>query len=82
MLDLRQSIHGMIDPRHALARLAVDHGDSLASLSRLLGRNAAYVQQFIERGTPKRLDEDDRLTLARHFQVDERLLGARDPWMP
>ncbi|QDZ07437.1 hypothetical protein FPZ24_08060 [Sphingomonas panacisoli] len=72
----------MPDSRQTLARLAADRGESLSSLSRLIGRNPAYVQQFIERGTPKRLDEDDRLALAMHFRIDERELGAREPWRP
>jgi hypothetical protein len=70
------------DVRATLTQLADDRGESLASLSRLIGRNAAYLQQYIERGTPKQLAENDRLTLAQFFQVDERLLGARDPWTP
>ena len=68
--------------RAALVGLAADRGDSLSALSRLIGRNVAYLHQFVHRGTPERLDEADRLVLAQHFQVDERLLGARDPWVP
>ena len=62
--------------------LADHHQESLASLSRMIGRNPAYLQQFISRGTPRRLDEDDRLVLAKFFDIDERELGARDPWVP
>jgi transcriptional regulator with XRE-family HTH domain len=68
--------------RVTLERLAAERGDSLADLSRMIGRNAAYVQQFIRRGTPARLSEDDRLKLAQYFGIDERELGAREPWMP
>ena len=57
-------------------------GESLASLSQIIGRNDAYLQQFVRRGTPKRLPEDARLKLAYYLNVDERQLGARDPWMP
>lgn len=70
------------DVRSRLRLLTDERGDSLASLSRLIGRNAAYLQQFVARGTPDKLDEDDRLMLARHFNIDERELGARDPWTP
>lgn len=70
------------DPRHCLPTLAADRGHSLASLSRFVGKNDAYLQQFIMRGSPRRLPEDIRLKLAQRLQVDERLLGARDPWMP
>ena len=66
----------MDDVRAALDQLIRDGGDDYASLSRLLGRNAAYVQQFIHRGVPKKLDEDDRRTLAEYFGVAETLLGG------
>jgi transposase-like protein len=68
--------------RLRLTQLAADRGASLASLSRMIGRNAAYLQQYVERGSPRRLGEDDRLALAQHFMVDERELGAREPWAP
>ncbi|WP_147276243.1 hypothetical protein [Sphingomonas aracearum] len=68
--------------RANLGAIAAERGETLAGLSALLGKNAAYMQQFVHRGTPKWLDPDDRLALAKHLQVDERLLGARDPWTP
>ena len=64
------------DPRAALERLAVAAGADYAALSRLIGRNPAYIQQYMKRGTPRRLAEEDRRTLARFFGVDEGLLGA------
>jgi SOS-response transcriptional repressor LexA len=64
------------DPRTELDRLIRANGDDYVSLSRLLGRNAAYVQQYIKRGSPKRLPEQERGVLARYFGVDERVLGA------
>ncbi len=66
----------MDDVRETLDRLIREGGDDYASISRLLDRNAAYVQQFIRRGTPRKLDEDDRRLLARYFGVDESLLGG------
>ncbi|WP_342657150.1 hypothetical protein NPJ82_09350 [Sphingomonas sp. NY01] len=54
----------------------------MANLSRSIGRNDAYLQQYVARGTPRRLPEDERRKLAMILQVDERLLGARDPWSP
>ena len=69
----------MENPREVLERLIRDRGDDYASLSRLIGRNAAYVQQFIHRGVPRKLAEDDRRLLARYFAVDEQLLGAPPP---
>ncbi|MBL0923503.1 MAG: helix-turn-helix transcriptional regulator [Sphingomonadaceae bacterium] len=64
------------DPRVALARLVAENGEDYAGLSKLVGRNAAYIQQFIKRGSPKRLPEKERGILARYFGVDERLLGG------
>lgn len=64
------------DPRLALDRLIQERGEDYFGLSRLLGRNAAYIQQYIKRGTPRRLAEDDRRILARYFGVDESVLGG------
>jgi Peptidase S24-like len=64
------------DPRAVLERLIAENGDDYAGLSKLVGRNAAYIQQFIKRGTPKRLPEIERGILARYFGVDEKLLGG------
>lgn len=64
------------DIRAAIARLAGERGVSLAELSRVLGRNPAYLQQFIERGSPRKLAEADRATLARYLGVPESVLGG------
>jgi hypothetical protein len=74
----------MNDVRETLDRLIQERGTDYSAMSRLLGRNAAYIQQFIRRGSPRKLDEDDRRKLARFFGVDEAVLGAqaapsRDP---
>lgn len=68
-----------MDQREALERLARERGDDYAGLSRLIGRNAAYIQQFIRRGVPRKLDERDRAILARYFGVDEQALGGPPP---
>jgi hypothetical protein len=62
--------------RIALDRLIADRGENYADLSRLIGRNPAYIQQFIKRGTPRKLDEEDRRILARYFGVAEQMLGG------
>lgn len=67
---------GTSDPRAALDALVTASGESYAALSRLLGRNAAYLQQFVRRGSPRRLAERDRRVLAAYFGVDEAALGA------
>ncbi|HEV2079739.1 MAG TPA: S24 family peptidase [Allosphingosinicella sp.] len=64
------------DARAALERLIEERGEDYSALSRLIGRNAAYVQQYIKRGTPKRLAEEDRRILARYFGVSEQVLGG------
>lgn len=66
-----------IDQRAALERLIIERREDYAGLSRLLGRNSAYIQQFIKRGTPRRLSEEDQATLARYFGVSEAELGGR-----
>ena len=69
------------DARATLDRLCSERGESLAGLSRLLGRNDAYIQQYLRKGTPRRLPERDRRTLARYFAVPDSMLGgpASDP---
>ena len=69
-------VANMVDVRSTLAGLADEAGTSLAWLSRALGRNDAYLQQFVKRGTPRRLNEEDRRWLAAYFNVDERALGG------
>lgn len=64
------------DGRAALEHLIAENGEDYAGLSKLIGRNSAYIQQFIKRGSPKRLPEKERGILARYFGVDEKLLGG------
>ena len=66
----------MNEAAERLKTLIIERGEDRSQLSRLIGRNAAYIQQFIERGTPRRLAEDDRRTLARYFGVNETELGG------
>lgn len=66
-----QSLSG---PRARLLALSQDKGVSLAALSELLGRNPSYLQQFIRKGSPRKLEEQDRATLARFFGVGEEEL--------
>ncbi len=66
----------MTDPRIVLERLCLEHGEDFAGLSRMLGRNPAYIQQFVRRGVPKRLKEEERRKLARYFSTSEASLGG------
>jgi len=65
-----------MDPRERLAGLAQTRGVSLAALSKMLGRNASYLQQYITKGSPRKLEEDDRRKLAQFFEVPGAELGA------
>jgi hypothetical protein len=66
----------LTDPRLVLERLCAERGEDFAGLSRMLGRNPAYIQQFVRRGVPKRLKEEERRKLARYFSISEALLGG------
>ena len=62
--------------REKLDSLIRERGVSYSKLSEMLGRNAAYIQQFIRKGSPRKLDEADRRILAEFFGVSEAVLGA------
>ncbi|MDE2620218.1 MAG: LexA family transcriptional regulator [Sphingomonadales bacterium] len=64
------------DPRARLLALAAERGASLAALSSLIGRNSTYLQQFVRKGSPRKLEEGDRRRLAEFFGVDERELAG------
>ena len=64
------------DPRSVLERLCSERGEDFAGLSRMLGRNPAYIQQYVRRGVPKKLKETERKKLARFFDIPESLLGG------
>ena len=65
-----------MDPREKLSELARERGNSLAALSRMLGRNASYLQQYITKGSPRKLEEIDRRRLAQFFGIGEAELGG------
>ncbi|MXO95234.1 transcriptional regulator [Erythrobacter aquimaris] len=64
--------------RARLVELAESNRTSLSALSSMLGRNPSYLQQFVRKGSPRRLEEQDRRKLAEFFGVGEVELGA-DP---
>ena len=66
----------MENVREELDRLIQKHRYGYASISRLLGRNASYIQQFIKRGSPRKLEDEDRRKLASFFGVDEQVFGG------
>lgn len=72
----------MDDPRHHLLALSQERNVSLSQLSRLIGRNSTYLQQFVRKGSPRKLEETDRRTLARFFGIEEAELGAPEEISP
>jgi len=62
--------------RATLVALATARNVSLSALSALIGRNTTYLQQFVRKGSPRKLEENDRRTLAEFFGVGEDQLGA------
>ena len=63
-------------PQQALTRAAAERGVALSALSRMIGRNQAYLSQFVLRGSPRRLPEHERRLLADFLALDESVLGA------
>ena len=65
-----------MDPRERLAGLARERGSSLAALSRMIDRNGSYLHQYLTKGSPRRLPEEERRRLAQFFGVAESELGG------
>jgi phage repressor protein C with HTH and peptisase S24 domain len=62
----------ILDPiRLRLLKLIDTRDSDLKKVSLAIGKNAAYVHQFIYRGTPKVLPEDVRQSLAKYLEIDE-----------
>lgn len=53
--------------RAALQRLIDDRGVDMATVSRAIGKNHAYIQQFLHRGVPAELGYKAALALADYF---------------
>ena len=70
------------DPRTRLLQLVGEQGASLSGLSEMLGRNSTYLQQFIRKGSPRKLEETDRRRLAQFLGVAESELGAPEEISP
>lgn len=64
----------LLSPRQLIEQKAAAKRLPLSALSRSIGRNVAYVQQYVRRGTPRHLGESDRHTLAAILGVDHRQL--------
>ncbi len=60
--------------RKKIARLINERGLNYAQVSLAIGKNIAYIQQFIKNGSPRRLGEIERHKLAQILKVDEQEL--------
>lgn len=63
--------------RRRLQDAARESGSSLAELSRLLGRNPAYLQQYVARGSPRHLDEPDLRRIAEFLGIGAETIATR-----
>lgn len=62
--------------RKLIAETAAAKGVELKALSEAMGRNHAYMQQYISRGSPKKLDEDARKVVSEMLGIPEEQLGG------
>ena len=68
-----------LDPiRLKVLKLIEKKGSDLKNASLAIGRNAAYLHQFVYRSTPKALPEDARESLAEFLGVAEEQLRHRE----
>lgn len=57
----------MQETREKLRLLLIQKGVDYATLSRAIGKNQTYIQQYITKGTPRKLDGDDRRAICRYL---------------
>ena len=62
--------------RTLITQIVRERDLNLSDVSAALGRNHAYMQQFLKRGIPAKLPEDVRPVLAEFLGIDEAALGA------
>jgi hypothetical protein len=74
-----KAVFGFISRRALIAALAASNPPiTLKQASRAIGRNDAYLQQFLHRGTPRRLPEDVRHRLAAFLDIDQSRLAGNN----
>jgi phage repressor protein C with HTH and peptisase S24 domain len=64
-----------------LSRLKQTH-QTMSGVSRQMGLNASYLQQFLKRGVPEELGEDERNKLAQILSLDPDQLRGKSPPLP
>lgn len=63
--------------RQTLDWLIRNSDETYASVSILIGRNPAYIQQFMKRGTPACLCQSDIQIIAKHFGIPADLFSVK-----
>lgn len=77
IISRQNGMGGDADRRQRLQDIAREKGSNLATLSRLLGRNPAYLQQYVARGSPRHLDEPDLRQIAEFLGIEARDIATR-----
>lgn len=62
--------------RRTISKRLKERGLDMKAVSLEMGKNHAYLQQFLERNVPAKLKEDARAKLAEILDLDEAALGA------
>lgn len=78
-MDVRQALWNaklMDAVRKRIARAIKDRGLDMKAVSLEIGKNHAYMQQYLERGIPAKLREDVRSKLSELLDIPEEELGA------
>ncbi len=71
-----------IKARRDLEQAIRERGADLATASKALGYNHAYLQQFVSLGKPKYLHEQDRERLAELYKIDTEALKPPPKKLP
>ena len=61
--------------RNHLRRIIRERKLNAAIVSKAIGKNHAYMQQFLERGIPKKLDYETALQLSNFLDVSLNIFG-------
>lgn len=69
------SLRDMDNVRKTLDLAITDQGTNYQAVSLAIGMNKTYIQQFIDRGSPRTLPEKVRQRLAKHMGMTEEQLG-------
>ena len=70
LLNIREKLFQLVKKNNAF---------NLRNLSRSLGRNDAYLQQYIKRGSPNYLPEEERNELSKILNINVEELTP--PWL-